>query len=53
MILPGMRGLEVFRTLRQHNPRAKVLIVSGYSADDEARELSAQGALGSSRTRWG
>jgi PAS domain S-box-containing protein len=46
MILPAMSGAEVFRALREQNPRVKILIFSGYSADHEARELLSQGALG-------
>lgn len=46
MVLPGTRGVDVFRALRQHNPEAKILILSGYSADDDARALLSQGALG-------
>jgi PAS domain S-box-containing protein len=46
MILPAMRGIEVFRALRKHNPQAKILIFSGYSADDDAREILSLGALG-------
>ncbi len=46
MILPAMRGVDVFRALREHNPRAKILIFSGYSAADDAREILSLGALG-------
>jgi PAS domain S-box-containing protein len=46
MILPAMRGIEVFRALRAHNPQAKILIFSGYSADDDAQEILALGAIG-------
>ncbi len=46
MILPAMGGSEVFRALREHNPRAKILVFSGYSVDSETRALLSQGALG-------
>jgi PAS domain S-box-containing protein len=46
MILPGMGGVEVFRALREHNPKAKILIFSGFSADQDTQELLSRGALG-------
>lgn len=46
MVLPDTTGAEVFAELRQINPRARVLLSSGYSDAEAARELSVAGAVG-------
>jgi PAS domain S-box-containing protein len=46
IIMPGMNGLETFRRLRQVDPRARVLLSSGYSPEGTAAEALEAGALG-------
>ena len=46
MNMPNMSGPETFNALRQINPQAKVLIMSGFSADGGVKDLIAKGALG-------
>ena len=46
MNMPKMNGPETFAAIRAVNPHAKVLIVSGYSADGGVDTLLAQGAMG-------
>lgn len=46
MVMPGMGGRETFRGLREINSKAKVLLASGYSQDDDAEELLGEGASG-------
>ncbi len=46
MIMPRMSGRDAFRALREINPRARVLVASGYSAGDQAGEILKSGALG-------
>ncbi len=45
-IMPGTSGSETFDMLRQINPRAKVLLASGYSIDSQAMELIDRGCIG-------
>jgi PAS domain S-box-containing protein len=40
-IMPGMKGIDVFREIRALNPDERVLFCSGYNADD----IEKQGAL--------
>jgi CheY-like chemotaxis protein len=44
--LPGMSGLEVCRRLKTLDPRAKVLVASGFFSAREIEELKAGGAAG-------
>ncbi len=46
MIMPGMRGQEVFQALRTIKPDIRVLLASGYSIDGEASTIMAQGCNG-------
>jgi DNA-binding NarL/FixJ family response regulator len=46
MVMPRMDGREVFRRVREINPRAKVIVSSGYSHDRDADDLLKQGAAG-------
>jgi PAS domain S-box-containing protein len=44
LIMPGMNGKETFRRLRKINPRAAVIVASGYSLEGEVQELLDEGA---------
>jgi len=44
MIMPGMGGRKCLETLFKMNPRARVVIASGYSADDPVKEIMEVGA---------
>ena len=46
MIMPKMSGHEAFFKLRDINPDARILIVSGFSQDDKTSELLTNGAMG-------
>jgi len=46
MVMPKTDGREVFRRVREINPRAKVIVSSGYSHDRDADDLLEQGAAG-------
>jgi PAS domain S-box-containing protein len=46
LIMPDMGGREVFDRLRKINPRAKVLLSSGYSRDGQASEILGRGCDG-------
>jgi two-component system cell cycle sensor histidine kinase/response regulator CckA len=46
MVLPDMDGARAFDEIKRLDPRAKVLISSGFSLDEEAAELLDRGALG-------
>ena len=46
MIMPGMSGLETFERLRDLNPAIKVLLISGYSRNDQAEQLIRMGCVG-------
>jgi PAS domain S-box-containing protein len=46
MVMPGTTGLEVCRRLRGINPKVKVILSSGYSSGDVAREARLAGAMG-------
>jgi PAS domain S-box-containing protein len=46
MVMPGTTGLEVCRRLRGMNPKVKVILSSGYSSGDVAREARLAGAMG-------
>ncbi|HSN54801.1 MAG TPA: PAS domain S-box protein [Candidatus Sulfomarinibacteraceae bacterium] len=39
LVLPDMTGREALEAIREVNPEARVLLVSGYTADDSIREL--------------
>jgi len=44
MIMPNKTGTEVFHALKNMNPDVKIIIVSGYSLDNQAQQLLNQGA---------
>lgn len=46
MMMPEMGGEEVFGHLQRINPDANVLVSSGYSGNDKARDLEDMGAKG-------
>jgi CheY-like chemotaxis protein len=46
MIMPGMGGGETFDQLKQINPRAKVLLSSGYSINGQASQIMERGCDG-------
>jgi len=45
MIMPSMRGKEVFVALRVIDPTVKAILSSGYAMNDQAREIMALGIL--------
>jgi PAS domain S-box-containing protein len=47
MAMPGMDGEQTFKALRAMHAKAKVLVVSGYSADGKIQSLLDAGAVGS------
>lgn len=46
MIMPHMGGKEAFNRIKAINPKAKVLLSSGYSLNGQAQEIMAQGCSG-------
>jgi len=46
MVMPGATGLEVCRQLLGINPQVKVILSSGYSSGEVAREARSAGAVG-------
>ncbi len=46
MIMPDLSGNQVFKILKNIDPKVKVLLVSGYSQDDNANEILNEGAMG-------
>lgn len=46
MIMPGMGGGEAYDRIKEMDPKAKVLLSSGYSIDGEASEILARGCNG-------
>ncbi|MBU2516909.1 MAG: response regulator, partial [Proteobacteria bacterium] len=42
--MPGMGGQKCLRALRELNPRAKVVVLSGYTAGDHQKKAMASGA---------
>lgn len=45
LVMPGLRGEELWERLREENPGLKALFMSGYPADDDVRTLIESGAL--------
>ncbi len=45
MSLPGMSGADLAERLRQRQPRVRVILMSGYTEDDEIRRQAAHGSL--------
>jgi CheY-like chemotaxis protein len=46
IIMPNMKGGEVFDQLKEINPEVKVLLLSGYSIDGEASKILERGCSG-------
>ncbi len=46
MVMPGMSGQQVFERLRAADPKVRVLLASGYSEAEEAKEIMDQGCDG-------
>lgn len=46
MVMPEMNGRDCFRALKALAPTVRVLLVSGYSLDGDARAILAEGAAG-------
>jgi two-component system cell cycle sensor histidine kinase/response regulator CckA len=46
MIMPGMKGREVFDALMAMAPGLRVLISTGYSVEDEVADLMRRGCRG-------
>ncbi|NDY43409.1 response regulator [Dissulfurirhabdus thermomarina] len=46
VMMPGMNGLEVFRRLREMDPKVQVLFASGYAQDSQMRRALDEGACG-------
>jgi PAS domain S-box-containing protein len=45
MMLPGLSGADLAERLRQRWPRVRVILMSGYTDDEEIRRRAAHGAL--------
>jgi len=43
LVMPGMSGMELFRTLRKRDPQIKVAVMTGYPLGDEREELLSRG----------
>ncbi len=46
MIMPEMNGYETFNAIRNMDPSAKILIVSGYALEEDAAYMQKKGAVG-------
>lgn len=46
MIMPGLNGNETYRIIRSINPDAKVLLISGYSKDEDLKSFLNAGGAG-------
>ena len=45
-VMPGMRGPELVRALKQHRQDTKVLILTGHSPDQETKDIAPEGVVG-------
>ncbi|MCP4689003.1 MAG: response regulator, partial [Desulfobacterales bacterium] len=43
--IPGVKGLELLRTIRDENPGAKVIMITGYASIETAVEATRMGAV--------
>ena len=43
--IPGVKGLELLKAIRDKNPKAKVIIITGYASIETAVESARQGAI--------
>lgn len=46
MVMPDMSGAEVFEKLREMDPTVKVLLSSGYTLNNEAKDIMEKGCNG-------
>ena len=46
MVMPGMNGGRVFDRIKGINPQVKVLLISGYSIEGEAKDILSRGCNG-------
>ena len=46
MIMPGMKGTDVFKSMKALRPDIRVLLVTGYSTTEEAQTLQKMGLNG-------
>jgi CheY-like chemotaxis protein len=46
MIMPGISGSDTFDRLREINPNAKILLLSGYSLTGKAQAIMDRGCNG-------
>jgi CheY-like chemotaxis protein len=46
MMMPRMSGLEVFRAMKAARPSVRAILITGYSVDEKAQELMAEGVRG-------
>ncbi|OQY60678.1 MAG: hypothetical protein B6245_00025 [Desulfobacteraceae bacterium 4572_88] len=44
--IPGVKGLEMLEAIRDKNPEAKVIIITGYASIDTAVDSARMGAIG-------
>jgi DNA-binding response OmpR family regulator len=44
--IPGVKGLELLKAVRDQNPETKVIIITGYASIETAVESARQGAIG-------
>jgi len=43
--IPGVKGLEMLKAVRDHRPEAKVIIITGYASIETAVETARMGAV--------
>jgi DNA-binding response OmpR family regulator len=43
--IPGVKGLELLQTIRENNPEAKVIMITGYASIETAVEATRMGAV--------
>ncbi len=46
LLMPGMHGRDVFRQLKELDETARILVASGFVAEEAAKDLQEAGALG-------
>jgi excisionase family DNA binding protein len=47
VVMPGMDGLEVFKTIKRINPQSSIIMMSGFAVEDKMREAMRLGAADS------
>lgn len=43
--IPGVKGLELLAAIREHQPTARVIIITGYASIETAKEAARMGAM--------